>query len=111
MAITPLSSSVIDVPFRVLKTQDPKPDYVAYKDASLDRAELRKIERDQQDQIRAIENAEKINLDRQPKVAFDITDIPLLSAAQNVTPLVRTQVQNYIRANKIPIGHYIDLDV
>lgn len=111
MAITPLPSSVIDVPFRVYKTHDPKADYVAYKDVTLDRAEQRKIDLDRASETRAVEHAEKINLDRQPKVAFDLTDIPLLSAAQTVTPLARTQVQNYIRANKIPIGHYIDLDV
>ena len=111
--IKPTSLSIIDVPFRVYKTHDPKADYVAYKELLIDRIDRKKIEADKLDQTQAIDRAEKINLDRQPKVSFTTQDIPLLSASasQYVTPLLRTQVQNYARAIKIPVGHYLDLDV
>ena len=109
--IKPISSNVIDVPFRVYKTHDPKADYIAYKELLVERTERKQIYNEKIEDTRAIERAEKINLDRAPNVVFDITDIPLLSAAQSVLPVARTQVQNYVRANKIPVGHFIDLDV
>jgi hypothetical protein len=109
--IKPIPSNIIDVPFRVYKTHDPKADYIAYKELLVERTQTKQIYNEKIDETRAIDRAEKMSLDRQPQVIFDATDIPLLSAAQSVLPVARTQIQNYVRANKIPVGHFIDFDV
>lgn len=111
MIIRPTSLSTIDVPFRVYKTHDAKADYVAYKELLIDKIDTKRIEADKQNEIRTIEKTERVNLDRQPNVIFDVTDIPLLSATQTVLPLQRVQVQNYVRTSKIRTGHFIDMDV
>jgi hypothetical protein len=109
--IKAIASNVIDIPFKIHRTHDAKADYEAYKELLVDRINDKKLAIERLEERRATQQINNVSLDRQPAVVIDIQDVPLLTALQAVLPVQKSQVHNYIRANKIRAGHFIDMDV